>query len=91
MTRPDSVLPKGAGSDGRGERICRFHEYDDRFALFVDLPGVDPNQVEITLLSFASATFREVPVAGTRAAHSHSAQMQDDNGLRRNPSRAGDQ
>jgi HSP20 family protein len=25
------------------------HEYDDRFALFVDLPGVDPNQVEITL------------------------------------------
>jgi HSP20 family protein len=25
------------------------HEYDDRFALFVDLPGVDPNQLEITL------------------------------------------
>jgi HSP20 family protein len=27
------------------------HEYDDRFALFVDLPGVEPNQVEITLAS----------------------------------------
>ena len=25
------------------------HEYDERFALFVDLPGVDPGQVEITL------------------------------------------
>jgi HSP20 family protein len=25
------------------------HEYNDRFALFVDLPGVDPSQVEITL------------------------------------------
>jgi HSP20 family protein len=25
------------------------HEYDDRFALFVDLPGVDPNNVDITL------------------------------------------
>lgn len=25
------------------------HEYDDRFALFVDVPGVDPEQVEITL------------------------------------------
>lgn len=25
------------------------HEYDDRFALFVDLPGVEPSQVEITL------------------------------------------
>src|SRR5690242_9143444 len=25
------------------------HEYSDRFALFVDLPGVDPSQVEITL------------------------------------------
>lgn len=25
------------------------HEYDDRFALFVDVPGVDPGQVEITL------------------------------------------
>jgi HSP20 family protein len=25
------------------------HEYDDRFALFVDLPGVDPAQVDITL------------------------------------------
>jgi HSP20 family protein len=25
------------------------HEYTDRFALFVDLPGVDPSQVEITL------------------------------------------
>ena len=25
------------------------HEYPDRFALFVDLPGVDPSQVEITL------------------------------------------
>jgi HSP20 family protein len=25
------------------------HEYEDRFALFVDLPGVDPSQVEITL------------------------------------------
>jgi HSP20 family protein len=25
------------------------HEYADRFALFVDLPGVDPSQVEITL------------------------------------------
>jgi HSP20 family protein len=25
------------------------HEYEDRFSLFVDLPGVDPNQVEITL------------------------------------------
>jgi HSP20 family protein len=25
------------------------HEYEERFALFVDLPGVDPEQVEITL------------------------------------------
>jgi HSP20 family protein len=25
------------------------HEYDNQFALFVDLPGVDPGQVEITL------------------------------------------
>lgn len=25
------------------------HEFEDRFALFVDLPGVDPAQVEITL------------------------------------------
>lgn len=25
------------------------HEYDERFALFVDLPGVDPSRVEITL------------------------------------------
>jgi HSP20 family protein len=25
------------------------HEYDNRFALYVDLPGVDPAQVEITL------------------------------------------
>jgi HSP20 family protein len=25
------------------------HEYTDKFALLVDLPGVDPNQVEITL------------------------------------------
>jgi HSP20 family protein len=25
------------------------HEYDDRFQLFVDLPGVDPKNVEITL------------------------------------------
>ena len=25
------------------------HEYDERFALLVDLPGVDPAQVEITL------------------------------------------
>jgi HSP20 family protein len=25
------------------------HEYDDRFALFIDLPGVNPEQVEITL------------------------------------------
>jgi HSP20 family protein len=25
------------------------HDYEDRFALFVDLPGVDPAQVEITL------------------------------------------
>jgi HSP20 family protein len=25
------------------------HEYEERFALFVDLPGVDPAQVEITL------------------------------------------
>jgi HSP20 family protein len=25
------------------------HEYDDRFALFVDVPGVDAAQVEITL------------------------------------------
>jgi HSP20 family protein len=25
------------------------HEYDDRFRLFVDLPGVDPSAVDITL------------------------------------------
>ena len=25
------------------------HEYEDRFALFVDVPGVDPGEVEITL------------------------------------------
>ena len=25
------------------------YEYQDRFALFLDVPGVDPNQVEITL------------------------------------------
>jgi HSP20 family protein len=25
------------------------HEYVDRFELYVDLPGVDPNQVELTL------------------------------------------
>lgn len=25
------------------------HEYDDRFELYVDLPGVDPNDVEVTL------------------------------------------
>ena len=25
------------------------HEYDDRFQIFVDLPGVDPAQVDITL------------------------------------------
>jgi HSP20 family protein len=27
------------------------HEYDNQFALFVDLPGVDPGQVEITLVN----------------------------------------
>src|SRR4030095_3053086 len=42
-------------------------------------------------VNFASATFREVPVVWTRAAHSHSAQMQGGNERRRNPSRAGDQ
>jgi HSP20 family protein len=25
------------------------HEFDDRFTLFVDLPGIEPNAVEITL------------------------------------------
>ena len=42
------------------------HEYDDRFALFVDLPGVDPNQVEITLttgvLSLSGERTTEKPV-----------------------------
>jgi HSP20 family protein len=43
------------------------HEYDDRFALFVDLPGVDPNQVEITLangvLTLSGERTTEKPVS----------------------------
>lgn len=43
------------------------HEYDDRFALFVDLPGVDPSQVEITLangvLTLSGERATEKPVS----------------------------
>jgi HSP20 family protein len=43
------------------------HEYEDRFALFVDLPGVDPAQVEITLangiLTLSGQRTTERPVA----------------------------
>jgi HSP20 family protein len=46
------------------------HEYDDRFALFVDLPGVDPNQVEITLangiLTLSGERTTEKPVGEVR-------------------------
>ena len=42
------------------------HEYDDRFALFVDLPGVEPSQVEITLsdgvLALAGERAKEKPI-----------------------------
>ena len=44
------------------------HENDDRFALFVDLPGVDPNQVEITLangvLTLSGERVTEKPAGG---------------------------
>jgi HSP20 family protein len=43
------------------------HEFADRFALFVDLPGVDPSQVEITLangvLTLSGERTTEKPVA----------------------------
>jgi len=46
------------------------HEYSDRFALFVDLPGVDPSQVEITLaegvLTLSGERMNENPVEQER-------------------------
>ncbi|HEU4688409.1 MAG TPA: Hsp20/alpha crystallin family protein [Vicinamibacterales bacterium] len=49
------------------------HEYDDRLALFVDLPGVHPNQVEITLTtgvrSLSSERTTESRQAGKRARY----------------------
>jgi HSP20 family protein len=29
--------------------LVDIHEFTDRFELYVDLPGLDPNQVELTL------------------------------------------
>jgi HSP20 family protein len=47
------------------------HEYGDRFQLFVDLPGVDPKEVEITLdngvLTITGERYAQAPAEGEKA------------------------
>jgi HSP20 family protein len=51
VNRLFSTLDEGetSGATAGWMPAVDIHEYQDRFAFFVDLPGVDPSQVEITL------------------------------------------
>lgn len=51
INRLFNVLDEGetSGATAAWVPAVDIHEYDDRFELYVDLPGVEPSEVEVTL------------------------------------------
>jgi len=56
------------------------HEYDDRFELFVDLPGVDPSDVEVTLANGVLTLSGERSTAKPVNKDQHEVQMRIERG-----------
>src|SRR5690554_2243075 len=56
------------------------HEYDDRFELFVDLPGVDPSDVEVTLANGVLTLSGERSTAKPVNKDRHEVQMRIERG-----------
>jgi len=56
------------------------HEYDDRFELYVDLPGVDPSDVEVTLANGVLTLSGERSTAKPVNKDRHEVQMRIERG-----------
>jgi HSP20 family protein len=59
------------------------YEYDDRFELYVDLPGVDPNEVEVTLANGVLTLSGERSTEKRADKNQHEVQMRIERGTGR--------